>query len=73
MVDGAVLALGLLWVLDIFFAAEPVSLAPLKALDDVQEIVFLAPHEIPPEELAFDSLRHALRCYLARDETPAGA
>lgn len=49
---------------DVFFAAQPVSLAPLKALDDVQEIVFQLPHEIDPQELAFDSLRHALRCLL---------
>ena len=49
---------------DVFFAADAISLAPLRAMDDVQEIVFLAPRDIRPEELAFDSLRHAVRCYL---------
>jgi ADP-ribose pyrophosphatase YjhB (NUDIX family) len=50
---------------DVFFAADAISLTPLRALDDVQEIVFLAPRDIVAEELAFDSLRYALRCYLA--------
>jgi ADP-ribose pyrophosphatase YjhB (NUDIX family) len=50
---------------DIFFAAQALSLEPLKALDDVQEIVFRSPDAIDPHELAFDSIRHALRCYQA--------
>ncbi|MCY3018203.1 MAG: NUDIX domain-containing protein [Planctomycetota bacterium] len=49
---------------DVFFSADAVSLAPLKALDDVQEIVFMAPRAVAPEDLAFDSIRYALRCLL---------
>lgn len=49
---------------DVFFAAEALSLEPLKALDDVQDIVFIAPRDIAPGDLAFDSLRHALRCLI---------
>jgi ADP-ribose pyrophosphatase YjhB (NUDIX family) len=51
---------------DVFFTAQALSMEPLRALEDVQEIVLRAPREIAPEELAFDSLRHALRCYLER-------
>jgi ADP-ribose pyrophosphatase YjhB (NUDIX family) len=49
---------------DVYFAADAISLAPLRALEDVQEIVFLAPRDIVAEELAFDSLRYALGRYL---------
>ena len=49
---------------DVFFKAEALSLEPLQALDDVQAIVFLAPKEIAPNDLAFDSLRYALRCFI---------
>lgn len=48
---------------DVFFTAKALSLAPLKALEDVQEIVWRSPGAIDPDELAFDSIRHALRCY----------
>jgi len=51
---------------DVFFTSQAVSMDPLKALDDVQEIVLRAPQDVEPEELAFDSIRHAFRCYLAR-------
>jgi NADH pyrophosphatase NudC (nudix superfamily) len=56
---------GLLYpTVDVFFAAEAVSLTPLRALDEVDDILFAAPREIAPEELAFDSMRQALRCFL---------
>ncbi|HEY3320234.1 MAG TPA: NUDIX domain-containing protein [Planctomycetota bacterium] len=49
---------------DIFFAASPISLTPLKALDDVAEIVFIRPRDVDPQELAFESLRHGLQCLI---------
>lgn len=48
---------------DVFYAAEALSLAPLRPLDDVAELLWLHPEAIAPAELAFDSMRHALACY----------
>ncbi|MGD0092825.1 MAG: NUDIX domain-containing protein [Planctomycetota bacterium] len=54
---------GLLYpTVDVFFAAEAVSLASLRAVEEVDEILLVAPREIAPEELAFDSMRQALKC-----------
>lgn len=55
-------------VLDLFFTARATSLAPLQALEDVDEIVFLPAREIVLAQMAFDSMRHAVRCF---QETPA--
>jgi len=48
---------------DFFFTARVESFAPAQALSEVQELVIRAPSDIAPEELAFDSMRHALRAY----------
>jgi mutator protein MutT len=53
-------------VLDFFFTGRAVAAASARALDDVEGIVWLAPPQITPAELAFDSMRAALAVLLER-------
>ena len=48
---------------DFFFTARVESFAPAQALSEVEELVIVAPGDVKPEELAFDSMRHAMRAY----------
>jgi len=50
-------------VLDLFFTARAVSLQPLAALDGVAEVLFLAPVDICLADVAFESIRRALRVW----------
>lgn len=51
--------------LDLVFVCTVPDLEPLSAQDEVTEILFLSPAEIDPDELSFDSVRKALRTFLA--------
>jgi NAD+ diphosphatase len=48
---------------DFFFTARVESFAPAQALSEVDELVIRDPRKVEPEELAFDSMRRALRRY----------
>jgi ADP-ribose pyrophosphatase YjhB (NUDIX family) len=52
--------------LDLFFVARVTDADRAGAGDDVQHVVWLAPFEVPLAELAFESMRHALRQYRMR-------
>ena len=53
-------------VLDLYFTARIGLHQSVAALDEVDSFVWQQPAEIQPDELAFPSLRHALRCYRER-------
>lgn len=50
-------------VLDFYFTARIELTQTAEARDEVESIVWRQPAAIAPDELAFPSLRHALRCY----------
>jgi ADP-ribose pyrophosphatase YjhB (NUDIX family) len=50
---------------DLFFVARPVDPAGAEALDGVDDVLWLDPLTIPLDEIAFDSMRAALRRYRA--------
>jgi ADP-ribose pyrophosphatase YjhB (NUDIX family) len=56
-------------VLDIFFTGRAVAAESVRALDDVEDFVWLAPAQIVPADLAFDSMRAALAALLARNSS----
>jgi ADP-ribose pyrophosphatase YjhB (NUDIX family) len=51
-------------VLDFFFTCKVSSWNGAVAKSEVDSFVLRDPREIELEELAFDSMRHALRCFL---------
>ncbi len=51
-------------VLDFFFTATAVEPAQATALDDVESVLWLHPHLLKPEDLAFPSMRRALSEFL---------
>jgi len=51
-------------VLDLFFTARVIEPAKAVALDDVESVLWLDPHLLKPEELAFASRRRALSEFL---------
>ena len=53
-------------VLDLFFVAQVGQTADPKALDDVAEVCWLDPARVAPAEIAFPSVRAAVRLYSAR-------
>src|SRR5258705_5748982 len=48
---------------DFFFKARVPSFEPARALSEVENLVIRDPRQVAPEELAFDSMRHAMRLY----------
>jgi len=52
-------------VLDLFFVARAVSSTTVIASDEVVTLRWLRPEEVAPEELAFPSMQHAWREWLA--------
>lgn len=53
-------------VLDFFFVVHVIATQRAAALDDVESLSWLEPTEVNPEEIAFESIRGALRLYCAR-------
>jgi mutator protein MutT len=51
---------------DFFFTARVESFDPAKALSEVEGLLIRHPKEVAPEELAFESMRRALRAYQSR-------
>jgi ADP-ribose pyrophosphatase YjhB (NUDIX family) len=51
-------------VLDLAFVATVVDIGRVAALDGVESYVWLQPAEVDLNEVAFPSIRAALRCYL---------
>jgi 8-oxo-dGTP pyrophosphatase MutT (NUDIX family) len=59
---------------DLFFVGTVHSMEPLKALDEVESIEFVAPEDIDMDEIAFPSMVIALKLYieqLRQKRTPA--
>jgi ADP-ribose pyrophosphatase YjhB (NUDIX family) len=52
-------------VLDLFFVSPVDDTVVPEALDEVFSLHWLHPHEVNPDDIAFPSIRHALRAYLA--------
>lgn len=52
---------------DFFFTARVESFEAAKALSEVEGLVIRNPKEVAPEELAFESMRQAMRVYNASD------
>ncbi len=52
-------------VLDFFFTARIVDADNTSALDDVDAFLWLNPREVNPDDLAFPSIRDALKTFLA--------
>jgi ADP-ribose pyrophosphatase YjhB (NUDIX family) len=48
---------------DLFFTARVESFEPARALSEVEGLVIRHPGEVAPDELAFESMRRALRAY----------
>lgn len=48
---------------DMFFACTVKSLEPLRAMDEVESIVFIDPASVTPEEIAFPSLYRAIQAF----------
>lgn len=53
-------------VLDLFFTASVSQSIRPEALDDVAEISWLDPRQVDPEQIAFPSVRAAVRTFVAR-------
>jgi ADP-ribose pyrophosphatase YjhB (NUDIX family) len=47
---------------DLFFVCEAVSIAGIRAADDVGDVVLLRPEDVDPAAFAFDSTRQAFAC-----------
>ena len=56
-------------VLDVAFVCRAVSIEPIAALDGVESFCWLKPAEIDPGEIAFPSIRTAVRLYNERAAT----
>lgn len=56
--------------LDLFFIGSCPESAEAQALDAVESVCWLHPSRIAPEEIAFNSMRHARADFLARAGTP---
>jgi ADP-ribose pyrophosphatase YjhB (NUDIX family) len=54
-------------VLDLAFVCRAVSIEPIAALDGVESFCWLKPAEVDPGEIAFPSIRAALRHYNQRE------
>ena len=52
--------------LDLFFVATSHSPDAVQALDAVADLCWLDPKAVDPGEIAFDSMRRALRTFLLR-------
>lgn len=52
-------------VLDFFFIADAAAEVKAEALDAVDDVLWLDPEAVDPEEMAFPSMTFALRQYLA--------
>jgi ADP-ribose pyrophosphatase YjhB (NUDIX family) len=48
---------------DFFFTARVPSFDTARALSEIEHLVIRVPGQVAPEELAFDSMRHAMRIY----------
>ena len=53
-------------VLDVAFVCRAVSIEPIAALDGVESFCWLKPAEVDPAEIAFPSIRAAVRFYNER-------
>jgi ADP-ribose pyrophosphatase YjhB (NUDIX family) len=53
-------------VLDLFFVCCPVATETSLMRTEVESVCWLAPDEIDLKEIAFESMKEALRCYFAR-------
>ncbi|MCC6235087.1 MAG: NUDIX domain-containing protein [Verrucomicrobiales bacterium] len=53
-------------VLDLMFTARAVNPEAAAALDDVEGVLWLDPLEVDPEEMAFSSMRDALKLWQAQ-------
>ena len=56
---------------DFFFTARVPSFEKAQAASEIDELVIRDPKEVAPDELAFDSMRHAIRCYNPSSAPPA--
>jgi len=52
-------------VLDFFFTARITDADNVSALDDVDAFLWLDPRDVDPDDLAFPSIRNALKTFLA--------
>lgn len=52
-------------VLDLFFVCRPVATEASLMRSEVESVCWLEPDEVDLREIAFDSMKKALRCYLA--------
>jgi ADP-ribose pyrophosphatase YjhB (NUDIX family) len=57
---------------DFFFTAQVESFEPAKAQSEVAGLVIRHPAEVAPEELAFESMRRAIRFYVSSWVTKVG-
>ena len=57
-------------VLDLAFVTRANSLEGIAALDGVESFCWIKPSEINSDEIAFPSIKAALREYIARDARP---
>ena len=53
------------YTLDLVFVCTVPDLSALGARDEITEALFLSPETIDPEEIGFESVRNALRAFLA--------
>lgn len=59
------------FTLDLVFVCAVADFGALSPNQEVDEVLSLPPSAINPNELAFDSTRHALHAYLASERRPA--
>lgn len=52
-------------VLDLFFVCETETLDATGQKEEVTSLEWVAPENVEPDSLAFDSMRHAWACYLS--------
>src|SRR5258705_1954703 len=56
---------------DFFFTARVRSFENAQAASEIDELVIRDPRQVMPDELAFNSMRHAIRCYNQRSAPSA--
>lgn len=59
-------------MLDLAFVCRAVSIEPVAALDGVESFCWLKPAAVDPAEIAFPSIRAAVRCYNERGTGRSG-
>lgn len=56
-------------VLDLFFVCQTDEAPPCIQEDEVESVQWIRPEKVKTESLAFDSMKHAWRCYMSLLET----